>query len=693
QIQNSSSTGNLISQNSIYENGNGTNATGKLKLGIDLNGDNVTANDNIDPDTGPNDLSNFPVITGAVLSSASCTQQISGTFNGLANTQYYVEVFTNNVCNGDTSGVDYYSTVGYNYGEGKTYLGLTSTFTTDASGNGSWTYPVTLSTLTGLYITTTAVQNSGSGIYNTSEFSQCYYVNYDCGDAPDSYHTLLSNCGPQHIGINNNLKIGGTIDADTDGVPTVNADGDGSDEDGVTTFPSLTVKSTTYTLSNIPVSNTTGSSATLYAWIDFNINGLFESSEFTSASVVNGATSVSLTWNLSSFTCGSTIIPGTTYMRLRLTTNTLTDNAGTASVDERSYGTATNGEVEDYKLYISGYDYGDLPATYPVASALCLEDTATAKVWAGVTKPSSECIQKFSVDASGDGSEEDGLTISIGPSGASYNWVIRLNANQAAKTVYYGLWLDWDGNANFTSALDAFYSGSAVVTGVTSTNVSVFSPFGITGNSSFRLIVSDAPVTSGMYNATFTNGEVEDWILYRILASPSNILMGIKQPSANILKWKNTAGLPVTNFIIERSFDNLSWTSLGSVSPMSGNNSTIQYSYSDDHPGKENYYRLKFYLTDGTFQYSNILPLFDKNAVMPVIIYPNPANNKITIQTSNSIYNKLKILDLTGRIELSKEINSNNTVVNISNLPAGTHVIKFITKDGVEEVQRFVKIK
>jgi hypothetical protein len=137
----------------------------------------------------------------------------------------------------------------------------------------------------------------------------------------------------------------------------------------------------------------------------------------------------------------------------------------------------------------------------------------------------------------------------------------------------------------------------------------------------------------------------------------------------------------------------MSWTTLGSVSPIPGNNSTIQYSYSDDHPGKENYYRLKFYLTDSTYQYSNILPLFDKNKTIPLIIYPNPAINAITIQISNSDYNKLEVIDLTGRVELSQKINSINTVVNISNLSPGTHLIKFVTNQGLEEVQRFVKIK
>ncbi len=37
---------------------------------------------------------------------------------------------------------------------------------------------------------------------------------------------------------------------------------------------------------------------------------------------------------------------------MRLTTDALTDNAATTNVDERSYGMASNGEVEDYKYIL-----------------------------------------------------------------------------------------------------------------------------------------------------------------------------------------------------------------------------------------------------------------------------------------------------------------------------------------------------
>ena len=685
------SKGNKITQNSIYNNGNGSNATGKLSLGIDLAGDGVTADDNKDADDGPNALSNFPIIVAAIKGGTSCTQNVSGTFNGRPNVQYYVEVFSSDLCNGDTSGVDHFATAGSNYGEGRTYEGASSVFTTDGNGNANWTAAISITGSTGMYLTATAIQMNGDqgGAYNTSEFSLCYTIKSDLGDAPDTYHTLLANCGPLHANANATLTIGATVTTEDDGQPSAQANLDS--DDGISSFPTLTNTSTTYSLSNIPVVNSTGSTATLYAWIDFNRNGSFEASEFTSATVANGATSATLTWDLSAFSCESTIVSGVSYLRMRLTTTALTDNVGTTNVDERCYGLANDGEVEDYKLYISGYDYGDLPNTYPVATALCLEDTATAKVWAGVIKPSQECTQHYSVDATGDGSEEDGLTTAIGAAGSSYTWVIKLNANQANKTVYYGLWLDWDGNKNFTSALDAFYSGSATVNGPTNKSVSVFIPFG-GSNSAYRLMVSDAAVTSGMYNATVTNGEIEDYTILQIL-SQGNILMGRNQNGTNILRWKNPASFSVKNYFLQRSGDNESWTDVGAVTPLPGDNTGTQYSFNDMHPVMTNYYRVKLLLADNSYQYSNIIVLSDKSNLLPVSIFPNPATGTIHIQTSNADYTKLQVMDLVGRIEISAAITSFDTPLDISNLSPGTHLIKLINKDGGEEIRKFVKVK
>lgn len=138
-------SGNRIRENLIYSNGN---------LGIDLNLDGVTPNDLGDPDTGPNLLQNFPVLT-----SASTGGAIVGTLNSTASTTFRVEFFSSPSC--DSSG----------YGEGQVYLG-SGNFATDGSGNIAVNLaagPLTA----GHAITATATNLTTN---DTSEFSACITV-------------------------------------------------------------------------------------------------------------------------------------------------------------------------------------------------------------------------------------------------------------------------------------------------------------------------------------------------------------------------------------------------------------------------------------------------------------------------------------------------------------------------------------
>jgi hypothetical protein len=136
---------NTIRGNRIYANS---------QLGIDLRWpDGVNINDDGDPDTGGNNLQNYPIITFAQ-AYANGTTVVRGALNSNPNTTFTLDFYYSSAA--DPTG----------YGEGEHYLGAGSV-TTDADGNA--TFDVTLSATIppNQFVSATATHADGS----TSEFS------------------------------------------------------------------------------------------------------------------------------------------------------------------------------------------------------------------------------------------------------------------------------------------------------------------------------------------------------------------------------------------------------------------------------------------------------------------------------------------------------------------------------------------
>ncbi len=132
-----------ILSNSIFSN---------VGLGIDLGDDGVTPNDVCDGDTGPNDLQNFPVISGVDGSASSTT--IQGQLNSTPSTAYLLQFFASAAA--DPSG----------FGEGANLLGSTMV-TTDSACNASFSVTLPVAVAAGHFVTATATDP----LMRTSEFS------------------------------------------------------------------------------------------------------------------------------------------------------------------------------------------------------------------------------------------------------------------------------------------------------------------------------------------------------------------------------------------------------------------------------------------------------------------------------------------------------------------------------------------
>jgi hypothetical protein len=135
---------NRVLSNQIFSN------TG---LGIDLNIDGVTANDIDDPDTGPNNLQNFPVISGVIDATT-----VAGTLNSNPNQSFTVQCFLAGEA-ADASG----------HGEGAIFLSQDTSVTTNASGDAGFECVLDEGLNTREKVSATAT-NTATG--DTSEFSR-----------------------------------------------------------------------------------------------------------------------------------------------------------------------------------------------------------------------------------------------------------------------------------------------------------------------------------------------------------------------------------------------------------------------------------------------------------------------------------------------------------------------------------------
>jgi len=394
----------------------------------------------------------------------------------------------------------------------------------------------------------------GANVANANFGIQTGY--YDFGDVPVGYE--LNNSGtsvPARNAPSNTLALGTGVPDDETAPASVatgsdnnGTNGDGADENGVSSPPTALTVNAAYSLT-VSVTNTTGAARTLLGWIDFNNNGIFESTEAATVSVANNATSATLAWTAAQ---SQNVSTAKLYMRLRIAGPTaLADNVAT-TVDERAiadgasagtYGTAQIGEVEDYQVSVNpSYDFGDAPVGYESnnssvsvparnipSATLLLGTLPDAEIMAGSVASGAD-----NNGTNGDGSDEDGITsppsaISIGQ---SYSLNVTVTNTSGTARKLYG-WIDFNNNGRFeaseadsVSVVTGTTSGSAILTwpavstalataGKLYMRLRIASPTALADNAG-TANVDERSIADGASSGTYGTpqiGEVEDYVV------------------------------------------------------------------------------------------------------------------------------------------------------------------------------------
>lgn len=381
-------------------------------------------------------------------------------------------------------------------------------------------------------------------------------IQRDFGDAMDSplmagYPTLLVHNGARHDLVPG-VFLGARVDAEPDGQPTLNSDGDDlnpalDDEDGVA-LPAVLVAGSVAQVSvmaSIP--------GFLNAWIDWTANGTWADpgeQVFTNAPLGAGANMLVLP-----VPAPPNLVAGGPHSRWRFTTN---------AVALPSYtGALSNGEVEDYEVRLEVLDFGDAPD--PAFPTLLANDGARHRVpsayWLGVLPPDFDPDGQPSAQAAADDAvgtdDEDGVQAASTLIRGS-NIIFRVVASTNG---YVNAWLDWNGNQSWTDTGEQIASGLALSPGTNQVTVTV--PAGATVGQvigRFRFTSVAAMNASGLAG----DGEVEDhrFVIYQDGPGADIVITNLVRSSWMTVQWNGQS--PV---IYEVQFatnhmaaTNLAWT-------------------------------------------------------------------------------------------------------------------------------------
>jgi hypothetical protein len=119
------------------------------------------------------------------------------------------------------------------------------------------------------------------------------------------------------------------------------------------------------------------------------------------------------------------------------------------------------------------------------------------------------------------------------------------------------------------------------------------------------------------------------------------------------------------------------------------------YSFIDYLPEDgNNYYRLKQVDKSGQISYSSVVMV--RFNLKTIIIYPNPAYDKIYIRNNDNFSNGNKIiariLDLSGKLIFKKEFETYGVDVNTLNIPKriaeGMYVLMITNNKGEQQIEK-----
>ena len=153
--------------------------------------------------------------------------------------------------------------------------------------------------------------------------------------------------------------------------------------------------------------------------------------------------------------------------------------------------------------------------------------------------------------------------------------------------------------------------------------------------------------------------------------------------------WHTATELNTSHFIIQRSTDGSSFTTIGTIKAVGSR--ANGYSFTDTHPTNgTNYYRLKSVDKDGASTFSKVVSAEIVDSRYEILVYPNPAKSSVTIKGNHIA--SVQLIDNIGRVVKTVSLkDATNPNLSVGGLQAGVYHLRVQTTDGKVSGVGFVK--
>ncbi len=214
-----------------------------------------------------------------------------------------------------------------------------------------------------------------------------------------------------------------------------------------------------------------------------------------------------------------------------------------------------------------------------------------------------------------------------------------------------------------------------IYSSITNTNLTVTTEPGLGGLSNEdpgapRAGSGGGPANGGIFSGSFTNP----------LPIELKTISAIEDdPGVVKIKWETGSEKNNRLFEIYRSHNGGEWNLVGTTAGAGTSREPHSYALLDYEPGTGLvYYKLKQTDFDGTFKYSEIVYVHIENRKLEVVVYPNPANNSVHIESSEDLSSEtIQVIDSFGKRQnvTIERLNSAHVKIDFSNLEPGLYFL------------------